>query len=204
MSPVRLQGRALVAAGAGAALVLGILTTVILAVTGAFRPIAPAVVSRASCTVPALPGRVVDVALADMGPGMMHRPDGRGPRNGGGYGGYGAGMMRVITRPATVPAGTVSLRVVNTGVLTHELVVLPLPAGQAAGQRPAGSDGRVGEAGSLGEASRSCGPGSGDGIAPGSVGWTTLRLLPGRYELICNLPGHYTAGMSTELDVTAR
>jgi len=27
------------------------------------------------------------------------------------------------------------------------------------------------------------------------------RLAPGRYELICNLPGHYAAGMFIELDV---
>ena len=29
----------------------------------------------------------------------------------------------------------------------------------------------------------------------------TLTLAPGRYELICNLPGHYAAGMFTELTV---
>jgi uncharacterized cupredoxin-like copper-binding protein len=34
-------------------------------------------------------------------------------------------------------------------------------------------------------------------------GWTTITLPPGRYELICNIAGHYGAGMYTELDVTA-
>ncbi len=29
-----------------------------------------------------------------------------------------------------------------------------------------------------------------------------MTLQPGRYELVCNFPGHYTAGMYTELDVT--
>ena len=29
----------------------------------------------------------------------------------------------------------------------------------------------------------------------------TLALKPGRYELVCNLPGHYAAGMHGELDV---
>jgi uncharacterized cupredoxin-like copper-binding protein len=28
-----------------------------------------------------------------------------------------------------------------------------------------------------------------------------LHLAAGRYELICNLPGHYGMGMFTELDV---
>ena len=29
----------------------------------------------------------------------------------------------------------------------------------------------------------------------------TVTLTPGRYELLCNIAGHYGAGMYTELDV---
>lgn len=43
--------------------------------------------------------------------------------------------------------------------------------------------------------------GEGDGIAADSTGWVTLHLPAGRYELVCNLPGHYAAGRYTELDV---
>ncbi|MER5603952.1 sulfocyanin-like copper-binding protein [Streptomyces sp. NPDC002265] len=148
--------------------------------------------------MPALRGHVVDVTVGDMGPGMMGRPNWRTP----GPGWQGMGMMRLSATPGTVPAGVVSLRVTNVGVLPHEVVVLPLPAGQAAGERLTGSDGKVTETGSLGEASRSCGPGTGNGITPGATAWTTLTLQSGRYELVCNLPGHYLAGMYTELDVT--
>ncbi|HUY48790.1 MAG TPA: hypothetical protein VMV92_24250 [Streptosporangiaceae bacterium] len=151
---------------------------------------APWAASRATCTAPALPGEVVDVTLTDMMVGMM----------GGGTQGDG-GMMRVLAGRASVAGGTVSLRVTNTGALTHELVVLPLTAGQQPGSRPGGPDGTVSETGSLGEASATCGAGHGDGIAPGAVSWLTLTLRPGRYELICNLPGHYAMGMHTELDV---
>ncbi|MET8808461.1 sulfocyanin-like copper-binding protein [Streptomyces sp. NPDC004546] len=111
-------------------------------------------------------------------------------------------MMRLAAHPTTVPAGKVTVRVINAGTLKHEVIVLPLPAGQAAGQRAIGSDGRVSEAGSLGEASRTCGSGAGDGIASGAAAWTTVMLRSGRYELLCNVPGHYAAGMYTELDVT--
>ncbi|MFE0509121.1 hypothetical protein [Streptomyces sp. NPDC058964] len=111
------------------------------------------------------------------------------------------GMMRLVAQPATVPSGQVTLRVVNAGALPHEVVVLPLRAGQTAGARAVGAVGRVSEAGSLGEASRTCGAGTGDGILPRTTGWTTLTLQPGRYELLCNNPGHYAAGMYTELDV---
>jgi uncharacterized cupredoxin-like copper-binding protein len=145
------------------------------------------------CNVPALSGTVVNVTLWDM--------MGGGTMNGGMMGGR---MMAVSASPESVPAGEVSFRVVNQGGMLHELVVLPLAAGQAIGTRarPIGYDGKVSETGSLGEASKSCGQGAGNGIAPGATSWVMLQLQPGRYELICNLQGHYAMGMYTELDVS--
>lgn len=174
---------------ASVAVLAGASALAVAAATGAFRAGGP--VPGGECDAPAnLPGTVVDVTLTNLGRGMM--------RGGAGMG----GTMRIFVDRSTVPAGTVSLRVANTGSLVHELVVLPLPAGQQVGERPVGADDRVDETGSLGEASKTCGPGVGDGIDPGAVGWVTLRLPPGHYELVCNLPGHYAAGMYTEL--TAR
>ncbi|MGE5225724.1 MAG: sulfocyanin-like copper-binding protein [Planctomycetaceae bacterium] len=141
--------------------------------------------STSSCRAPSLPGRTVDVTLTDMrGGGMM----------------TGGGMMGIAADPSTVAPGQVSFLVRNAGVMVHELVVLPLPEG-GAGSRTVGADGTVNEDGSLGEASATCADGSGEGIAAGSLGWVTLDLPAGRYELICNLPGHYAAGMFAELDV---
>jgi uncharacterized cupredoxin-like copper-binding protein len=40
-------------------------------------------------------------------------------------------------------------------------------------------------------------------IASGSVGWVTLTLPPGHYELVCNLQNHYASGMRQELVVTS-
>lgn len=185
-----------------AAVVLGIATTAALAAT--MRPLNAAhapffgapPVKESPCPAPPLSGAVVDVTLTDMGPmmgpGMMHH-DGM----------MGMGMMRVLVSPVAVPAGPVSLRVHNTGSLTHEVVVLPLGAGQTAGRRAVGADGEVDETGSVGEASRTCGADGGDGIAPGSTAWTTVNLPPGRYEVLCNIPGHYGSGMYAELDVLA-
>ena len=112
----------------------------------------------------------------------------------------GGRMMGLVASPSVAGAGTVSFRVWNAGMMVHELVVLPLHAG-GAGTRPVGADRRVSEDGSLGEASSSCGEGPGEGIVPGAASWVSLELAPGRYELICNLPGHYALGMFTELDV---
>lgn len=140
-----------------------------------------------TCSVPPLPGQVVDVALAEVG--MM-----------GGGNMMGGSSMSVTASISSVDAGTVSFLVRNVGSLTHEFVVLPLLKGEA-GTRAIGSDGGVSESGIIAEASNTCGEGAGEGITPGTSSWVTVDLAAGRYELICNLPGHYAAGMFTELDV---
>jgi hypothetical protein len=86
----------------------------------------------------------------------------------------------------------------------HAVVVLPLGHDQYAGQRAIGVDGKVDESGILGEASRTCGPDQGDGIRAAANAWTTVTLPPGRYELVCNIPGHCGDGMHAELDTLAR
>lgn len=179
-------------------------TVTVAAASGAFGDHRSAS-TPARCAVPGLPGAVVSVQLVDLRAMMRRAPmmGGQGPMmSQRDWPRFRPGMMRVLAAPTAVGHGTVSLRVSNTGLLTHELVVLPLPAGQPVGARVAGTDGKVAETGSLGEASASCAAGAGDGIVAGSTGWVTLHLPAGRYELACNLPGHYLAGMHTELDVT--
>ena len=79
--------------------------------------------------------------------------------------------------------------------------MLPLNANQHPGHRAIGTDGRVDETGSLGQASRSCGADAGDGVLAGAAAWTTINNVPpGRYELLCNIAGHYGSGMYAELD----
>jgi uncharacterized cupredoxin-like copper-binding protein len=147
--------------------------------------------AHVGCSPPrSLPGHIVDVTLADMG--MTRMMGGTAP--------LGAHMM-LRASPVTVPAGQISVVASNVGWRTHELVIMPLAAGAAAGERVPGGDGKVAETGSLGEASRSCGSGTGDGLTSGTVGWTTVTLPPGRYELICNEPNHYADGMYQELVV---
>ena len=148
--------------------------------------------SRLTCAAPpSLPGTTVEVVLGDMGMTQMM----------GGAAPLGGHMMLRVT-PATVPAGQVSLVVSNMGWRTHELVVLPLPAGASAGQRIPGADGKVDETGSLGEVSNSCAAGAGDGITARAVGWNTLTMRAGTYELVCNLQNHYASGMYGALVVS--
>ena len=89
--------------------------------------------AQTTCSAPgSLPGRVVNVTLADIGMSRMM----------GGTAPLGAHMMLRVS-PATIPAGQISVVASNLGWRTHELVILPLAAGAAAGQRAPGSDGKV-------------------------------------------------------------
>ena len=141
------------------------------------------------CAAPGMAGTVVNVTATDMGGPMMGGP---GMMRG----------MRLTADHATVPHGPVSFLVANAGRYANEMVILPLPGTQIAGTRPVGGDGKINEAGSLGEASATCAEGAGQGIVPRSAGWVSVDLPPGRYELVCNFAGHYTAGMYTQLTVT--
>ncbi len=146
-----------------------------------------------TCTEPELSGGRVTVMLSDMAGSSM--------RSGGMMGTLHLGPMAARAVPSEVPAGQVSIVAFNHGTRSHELVVLPLAPGATIGSRSVGTDNKVSEADSLGEASNNCGAGAGEGINPGAASWVTLTLKPGRYELVCNLAGHYAAGMYTELDV---
>ncbi|HET7139426.1 MAG TPA: sulfocyanin-like copper-binding protein [Arthrobacter sp.] len=142
------------------------------------------------CAAPSFGGTVVNVTTTDRGRPML-----AGPR-------MMRASMSLTADPATLVQGKVTFVVTNAGAIPHEMLVVPLPGTQSAGTRPMGRDGRVDEAGSLGEASASCAEGEGEGILPSATGWVTVELPPGRYELFCNLPGHYWAGMYTEVTVT--
>ena len=151
---------------------------------GGARPQGGLMGGGVSTSVPDLPGTTVQVTAVDMG-SMM-----------------GRARMRLVVDRANAPAGTVSLVLSNVGFTVHELVVLPLADGRQAGTRAVGADQKVDETGSLGEASRTGAAGAGDGVEPGTAGWVSLDLPAGRYELVCNLPGHYAAGMYAELSVS--
>jgi len=208
------HGLQLVLGVATASIALGMASTAALTTAGLGNPGRPFLTAPPSCDVPALPGTVVDVTLTDMpgtmmgpgtGPAMMGLPP-RGQYGPGapapGYPWPGMRMMSLALSSTTVPQGQVSLRVVNGGAWIHELAVLPLESGQNIGQRRIAADNKVDESASLGHVEGSCGADEGDGLVPGASGWTTITLAPGRYELICNIAGHYRAGMYSRLEVT--
>lgn len=127
-----------------------------------------------------------------QGYGMM------GPGYGPGYGMMGRGMMggmSVRVNVASVKAGKVTFEVTNLSrSIVHEMIVVavenpnaPLPYDYNTGQIPEKQVKMLGET---------------EDMQPNAEKTITLDLPPGAYLLICNVPGHYAAGMWTPLTVT--
>ncbi len=131
-----------------------------------------------------------------MGPGYGQGMMGQG--YGPGYGMMGQGMMGGMSLRAnvtSVKAGKVTFDVTNLSrSIVHEMIVVavenpnaPLPYDYNTGQIPEKQVKMLGET---------------DEMPPNSEKTITLDLKPGAYLLICNVPGHYAAGMWTPLTVT--
>ena len=93
------------------------------------------------------------------------------------------------------PAGDIVFKVTNgSNETVHEMIVVPVTAkGQALPY--VADEHRINEdaAGHLGEVAE---------LEPGKAGSLTLNLQPGTYMVLCNVPGHFMAGMWQVLTVT--
>lgn len=92
--------------------------------------------------------------------------------------------------PATVPAGSIRFEATNEGTLTHEFEIF---AGATATDLPVESNVAVTEGLDLVDEV--------EDVVPGATASLTVELDPGTYLVICNLPGHYEAGMAALLTV---
>ena len=93
-----------------------------------------------------------------------------------------------------VSSGEVTFDVTNQGPSTHEFVVFRTNLAQD--QLPTGSDGTVNE-----DADGLTHIDEVEDIASGSTQTLDVTLKPGHYVFICNLPGHYAAGMHAAVTV---
>ena len=99
--------------------------------------------------------------------------------------------FKVLPSSPVARAGTVTFKVRNGGAIKHEFVVLKTtkPAAGLLKGSEADETGNVGEIGS---------------VQPGEAKTLKLKLAAGHYALICNLPGHYTAGQHADFTVKPR
>jgi uncharacterized cupredoxin-like copper-binding protein len=91
-----------------------------------------------------------------------------------------------------VSSGDISLQVRNKGPDSHELIVV-----RRSGRLPLRTDGLTVDEDVLDPVK----PGALEPGGPGSVRELHLHLAPGRYELFCNMSGHYLGGMHADLTV---
>jgi uncharacterized cupredoxin-like copper-binding protein len=98
-----------------------------------------------------------------------------------------------ISAPKRIAAGDVRIAVRNRGPVNHEFIVVRRRA-SGLPLRPDGAtiDEEALEKDTLGAV---------EPAAPGSVHELRLHLVRGRYQLICNMSGHYLGGMHSELIV---
>jgi uncharacterized cupredoxin-like copper-binding protein len=97
-----------------------------------------------------------------------------------------------IDAPKTAGAGVVTFMVRNRGPVAHELIVVR----RASTGLPLRADATTVDEEALE-------PVTAGALEPADPGVRTLRirLKPGRYELFCNMSGHYLGGMRSELVV---
>jgi uncharacterized cupredoxin-like copper-binding protein len=92
-----------------------------------------------------------------------------------------------------VKAGSVKIGVRNLGAMAHSFTVLKTDLPQD--KLPVdGATAKVSEDGKVGGI---------DTIPAGKSASVTIDLTPGKYVLICNVPGHYQLGMHTAFTVDA-
>ena len=99
--------------------------------------------------------------------------------------------MAIPLAVTEVAAGSVTFDVANVGTVEHEFAIIPtdLPA-----------DGLPVKDGVVDETQVAVVARTGL-IAPGASETLSVDLPAGHYVIICNVPGHYLAGMRTELTV---
>jgi hypothetical protein len=118
---------------------------------------------------------------------------------GGGSGSAGVRVVRITERdfhiaaPRHLAPGRVRFEVANDGPDLHELILVR----DLSGALPLRTEGlTVNE-----EALAPVEVGSLEPGAPGSTRVLTVTLRPGRYEIFCNMAGHYMGGMHAILVV---
>ena len=94
---------------------------------------------------------------------------------------------------SSAPAGSVTFNISNDGPSTHEFVVIKTD--DAPDALPTKGDGTVDE-------DKVTVVDEQEDIAPSTTATLTTNLDAGSYVIICNVPGHYAAGMHTGFTVS--
>ena len=108
----------------------------------------------------------------------------------------------MVPETPTVAAGRVTFVVANEGAIEHEVVLIKTK--RDSGDLPTDGAGAALEDGAVaphgGDHEAEGDHHAGVHFATGAGGEVVVDLEPGRYAVVCNLPGHYEAGMHANLE----
>lgn len=96
---------------------------------------------------------------------------------------------------STVKAGKITFTISDTGTIPHELLIFKSNLKPSAYPTDA-AGGIIEEGGGVALVS------DGDNVDPGGSQSRTVDLAAGTYLFVCNIPGHFKAGMFTVVTVT--
>jgi uncharacterized cupredoxin-like copper-binding protein len=97
--------------------------------------------------------------------------------------------FKVSPSPKSVTHGKITFTAKNKGSMEHYLIVIKT---STAASKLKVTNNRASEKGRVGKV---------DDIAAGTSKKITLNLKKGHYVLLCNIPGHYKAGMHSDFTV---
>jgi uncharacterized cupredoxin-like copper-binding protein len=100
-----------------------------------------------------------------------------------------------VIAPSTLKAGKSTFTISNFGAVPHELLVFKSPLGPEA--YPIDAEGNIKEEGAGVDLLS-----DGENIDPTGAQVRTINLVPGTYLFVCNIPGHFKAGMFARVTVT--
>jgi uncharacterized cupredoxin-like copper-binding protein len=134
------------------------------------------------------------LALAACSSGGAASPSAAGPQGGGGGGGGNLDVTLTefkIDAPSSASAGSVTFNIKNAGTIAHEFIVVKTDT--SAASLPTKDSAANLEGMTVAGQEKS--------IDPGKSATLTVDLQPGHYVLLCNVPGHYPAGMHLDFEV---
>jgi hypothetical protein len=102
--------------------------------------------------------------------------------------------FRILLNPARISAGRVQMTVDDVGPADHELILIRAPHGPL----PLRPDGLTVDEKAL----KSVTIGALEPAPPGTIRHLDVTLPKGKYEVFCNMAGHYLGGMHAFLVVT--
>jgi uncharacterized cupredoxin-like copper-binding protein len=111
-------------------------------------------------------------------------------------------QMSITLSRSDAPAGKVTFLITNAGTMDHEMVVLKTDQPADSFDTSTGFEGEANRFDEDAKGLTNVGETGDPAMKPGTSKMLTIDMAPGHYAIVCNLSGHYAAGMHQDFWVT--